>query len=86
MRTIADTLRWKTWGQQFEDYLKTRVMTDDALDDDIRRQSILDQEEKEFNSAIYGKLVSIVSGAPPDFRGDAPGIRGRFFLILRFKV
>ena len=37
-------------------------------------------------SAIYGKLVSIVSGAPPDFRGDAPGIRGRFCLILRFKL
>ena len=35
---------------------------------------------------IYGKLVSIVSGAPPDFRGDAPGIRGRFCLILRFKL
>ena len=32
-----------------------------------------------FHFTIYGKLVSIVSGAPPDFRGDAPGIRDRFF-------
>ena len=38
------------------------------------------------SSSIYGKLVSIVSGAPPDFRGNAPGIRGRFCVILRFKL
>ena len=33
MRTIAETLRWKTWEQQFEEYLKTRVVTDDALEE-----------------------------------------------------
>ena len=33
MHTIAETLRWKTWEQQFEEYLKTRVVTDDALEE-----------------------------------------------------
>ena len=36
--------------------------------------------------AICGNLVPLVLGAPPDFRGNAPGIRGRFCLILRFKL
>ena len=36
--------------------------------------------------AICGNLVPLVSGAPPDFRGTAPEIRGRFCLILRFKL
>ena len=52
MRTIADTVRWKTWEHQFEEYLKTRVVSDDALlEDNIRRQPILDQEEKEVSSS-----------------------------------
>ena len=73
MRTIAETLRWKTWEQQFEEYLKTRVMTDDALDDDIRRQSILDQEEKEFNSAPPHKPMNETNNsesiAEPTYQG-----------------
>ena len=36
--------------------------------------------------SICGNLVPLVSGAPPDFRGNAPGIRGRLCLILRFKL
>ena len=36
--------------------------------------------------AICGNLVPLISGAPPDFRGNAPGIRGRLCLILRFKL
>ena len=52
MRTIADTVRWKTWEHQFEEYLKTRVVSDDALlEDNIRRQPTLDQEEKEVSSS-----------------------------------
>ena len=52
MHKIAETLRWKkTWEQQFEEYLKTRVVTDDALEDNIRRQPILDKDEKEVSSS-----------------------------------
>ena len=39
-----------------------------------------------FFISICGNLVPLVSGAPPDFRGNAPGIRGRLCLILRFKL
>ena len=39
-----------------------------------------------FTWSICGNLVPLVSGAPPDFRGNAPGIRGRLCLILRFKL
>ena len=59
MRTIADTVRWKTWEHQFEEYLKTRVVSDDALlEDNIRRQPILDQEEKEVSSSPPHKPVN----------------------------
>ena len=37
-------------------------------------------------TTICGNLVPLISGAPPDFRGNAPGIRGRLCLILRFKL
>ena len=53
---------------------------------------IIESSNKLFNNlvfkakSIYGKSVPIVSGAPPDFRGNAPGIRGRLCLILRFKL
>ena len=73
MRTIAETLRWKTWEQHFEEYLKTRVMTDDALDDDIRRQPILDQVEKEFNSVPPHKPMNETNNsqsiAEPTYQG-----------------
>ena len=37
-------------------------------------------------TTICGNLVPLISGAAPDFRGNAPRIRGRLCLILRFKL
>ena len=47
---------------------------------------ILTPDWSRHDSTICGNLVPLVSGAPPDFRGNAPGIRGRLCLILRFKL
>ena len=74
MRTIADTVRWKTWEHQFEEYLKTRVVSDDALlEDNIRRQPILDQEEKEVSSSPPHEPVNETNNsqsiAEPTYQG-----------------